>query len=272
MRLSRELRFALKAAVVPANGVNNYAGHPALDGVAPFLTLAAVVEGEPDPATGMVINIKRIDQLLRDHLVSMIGAYWREAATPGRPWGGADLLLPMVTWLEARLHPGRLHALRLELSPFLSYLCLLKESPVVRLSERFEFSAAHRLHSPQLGEQANREVFGKCYNPNGHGHNYELEVVIAGEPDPRTGLIMPVGELQRLVNQRVITIFDHKHLNVDCEEFRNLNPTVENIARVIFDKLADGFSGTVRLAAVKVWETPKTWSEVTAPITSIRDF
>ena len=143
---------------------------------------------------------------------------------------------------------------------------------MVRLSERFEFSAAHRLHSPQLSAQANREVFGKCNNPNGHGHNYELEVVIVGEPDSRTGLIMPVGELQRMVNQRVITLFDHKHLNVDCEEFRNLNPTVENIAQVIFDKLADGLSGAVRLAAVKVWETPKTWSEVTSPITSIRDF
>ena len=137
---------------------------------------------------------------------------------------------------------------------------------MVRLSERFEFSAAHRLHSPQMGAQANREVFGKCNNPSGHGHNYEVEVVIAGEPDPRTGLIMPVGELQRIVNQRVITIFDHKHLNVDCQEFRTLNPTVENIAQVIYDKLADGFCGAVRLAAVKVWETPKTWSEVTSPV------
>lgn len=272
MRLSREIRFALKAAATPTDGINSFAGHPALDGLAPFLTLTAIVEGQPDSATGMLINIKHIDQLLREHLIPMIGSYWRDAALPGRPWGAADLCSRLVVPLVTRLHPGRLHALRLELSPFLSYLCLLKELPMVRLSERFEFSAAHRLHSPQLSEEANRQIFGKCNNPNGHGHNYEIEVVIVGEPDAGTGLIMPVGELQRLVNQRVIAVFDHKHLNVDCAEFKDLNPTVENIAQVIFDKLADGFNGAVRLAAVKVWETPKTWSEVTPPITSIRDF
>lgn len=266
MRLSRELRFSLKAAEVPADGINNFAGHPALEGLAPFLTLGAVVEGQPDPATGMLMNIKLMDQLLRDHLVPMINTYWRNMSLPGRPWGGADLFSPMVGLLVEKLYPRRLDTLRLELSPFLSYLCLPTELPMVRLSERFEFSAAHRLHSPQMGAQANREVFGKCNNPSGHGHNYEVEVVIAGEPDPHTGLIMPVGELQRIVNQRVITIFDHKHLNVDCQEFRTLNPTVENIAQVIYDKLADGFCGAVRLAAVKVWDTPKTWSEVTSPV------
>src|SRR6185295_16856816 len=111
-------------------------------------------------------------------------------------------------------------AVRLSVSPFLTIGARREELPMVRLSQRFEFSAAHRLHSSALSESDNWQVFGRCNNPNGHGHNYELEVAVAGEPDASTGAVMPVVELQRIVNERVIDAFDHKHLNLDCAEFR----------------------------------------------------
>ena len=128
---------------------------------------------------------------------------------------------------------------------------------MVQLSQRFEFSAAHRLHSDSLSEKDNWEVFGRCNNPNGHGHNYELEVTLTGNPNP-AGQILPIPTLQKIVKEKVIDLFDHKHLNLDCEEFKTLNPTVENIAQVIHAKLKSAFPHPARLLHIKVWETPKT--------------
>lgn len=271
MLLSRELRFSVREAFVPAAGINNFSGHPTLDGIAPFLTLTAVIEGHPDPQTGMLLNIKHIDQLLRQNSVPQIQIYHQNSLQPQQPWGGADLIQKLFAGLQSSIQPHRLHSLRLALSPFLSLGAVAKELPMIRLSERFEFSAAHRLHCESLSEQANQAVFGKCNNPGGHGHNYEIEVVVAGQPDAKTGLVIAVGELHRIVNQRVIMAFDHKHLNVDCAEFKTLNPTVENISQVIFDKLAGAFTGACELHTVRVWETPKTCSEVSRPLRSARD-
>ena len=106
------------------------------------------------------------------------------------------------------------------LSPYLSVSVDRKEAGVVKLSQRFEFSAAHRPHSAGLSEEKNWEVFGRCNNPNGHGHNYELEVTVAGGGEAADGAVMPVLELQKIVNERVIAVFDHKHLNVDLRSSR----------------------------------------------------
>jgi 6-pyruvoyltetrahydropterin/6-carboxytetrahydropterin synthase len=139
---------------------------------------------------------------------------------------------------------------------------LAKEPTMIRLSQRFEFSAAHRLHVPGLSDDANRAAFGKCNNPHGHGHNYEVQVTIAGTPDP-TGRLMPTAEFERVVAEHVIDRFDHKHLNVEVPEFADMNPSVENIAAVIYRLLAAPLrTKTVRLSSVTVWETPKTWCEV----------
>ena len=93
------------------------------------------------------------------------------------------------------------------------------------LTKSFSFSAAHRLHSPHLSDEQNREIFGKCNNLHGHGHNYELEVTVTGSIDPQTGMVFDLVELMQVVQEEVIERFDHKHLNRDTEEFRNLNPT-----------------------------------------------
>jgi 6-pyruvoyltetrahydropterin/6-carboxytetrahydropterin synthase len=152
-------------------------------------------------------------------------------------------------------------AIELALSPYLKVAAHHEELPMVRLSQQFEFSAAHRLHTATLSEAENIEIFGRCNNPNGHGHNYELEVVVAGVPDTQTGVVIPLEELQRIVNQRIIDPFDHKHLNLDCAEFRDLNPTVENIARVLYGRLKGHIPAPAKLVSVRVWETPKTMCE-----------
>ncbi|MCC6418172.1 MAG: 6-carboxytetrahydropterin synthase [Gemmataceae bacterium] len=133
---------------------------------------------------------------------------------------------------------------------------------MIHLTEQFEFSAAHRLHCPQLTENQNRATFGKCNNPNGHGHNYVVEVTVAGAADPATGLLCTRRQLEQAVRQRVLDRFDHRHLNKDTAEFRDLNPTVENIARAVW-RLLDGQLGAARLERVRVYETPKTWADCT---------
>ena len=132
---------------------------------------------------------------------------------------------------------------------------------MTRYSEKFEFAASHRLHSTQLSDEQNRECFGKCNNPAGHGHNYEVQVTLVGGPDSR-GVLMEIPAFEQVVNETVIERFDHKNLNAEVTEFKELVPTVENIARVIYRLLAPVLKrGATRLASVTVWETPKTWCE-----------
>jgi 6-pyruvoyltetrahydropterin/6-carboxytetrahydropterin synthase len=156
----------------------------------------------------------------------------------------------------------RLHEVRLGFSPFLSASCLASEHPMVRLSQKFEFAASHRLHNPEMSEEENRRTFGKCNNPHGHGHNYELQVTLKGDASNADGLLIDVPAFERIVAQTVIDRFDHKNLNVEVPEFRDLIPSVENIARVIYRLLQPKFqSSSATLASVTVWETPKTWCE-----------
>lgn len=129
------------------------------------------------------------------------------------------------------------------------------------LTKTFGFSAAHRLNSLLLSDEENRAVFGKCNNPNGHGHNYELEVTVRGEIDPRTGMIMDLGFIMQVVQEQILDRFDHKHLNSDTVEFATVNPTGENITKVIWDLLAPQL-GT-QLTKIGLWETPKNFFEYT---------
>ena len=99
------------------------------------------------------------------------------------------------------------------------------------------FNAAHRLHNNNWSAEKNEEIFGLCNNPHYHGHNYELTVKVIGEIDPETGYVIDLKALSLLIKKEVLDKFDHKNLNLDTEEFKNLNPTAENIAIVIFNLL-----------------------------------
>ena len=131
---------------------------------------------------------------------------------------------------------------------------------MVQLTEQFEFSASHRLYCPALSAAENDRIFGKCANPNGHGHNYVLDVTVEGNVAAHTGWVVEPQPFERTVIERVIEPFDHKHLNQDCAEFAELNPTVENLARVIWMRLHDHVAPG-RLVCVRLWETPKTCAE-----------
>jgi len=132
------------------------------------------------------------------------------------------------------------------------------------LYRKAHFNAAHRLFLPQWSDEKNAAVFGKCSNPNYHGHNYELEVGITGPIDPVTGFVMDVAELKALIKTEVEDPFDHKNLNLEVPEFKDLIPTVENIAQVIWTKL-HGRISTQYDITVKLYETPRNFVVYTGP-------
>jgi 6-pyruvoyltetrahydropterin/6-carboxytetrahydropterin synthase len=118
------------------------------------------------------------------------------------------------------------------------------------------FNAAHRLFRKDWSDEKNLEVFGKCSNPNYHGHNYELEVGVTGSTDPETGFVIDLALLKSIIKEEVEIPFDHKNLNVEVSEFKDLNPTVENIARVIWNKLRLRLDDSYQIE-VKLYETPR---------------
>lgn len=256
MLLMREIRFSLGA---PADGPvgNSWAGWPAATGIAPFLVLRARLRGEPDPVTGYICNIKHVDAALRQFAIPAIN----QAYESGRRSGEALLAAAGQALRDQAPAGTRWFSWELRATPTLRYEMEADMPNIVQITQAFEFSASHRLHCPSLSDEENRRVFGKCNNPNGHGHNYQVEVSLAGEPG-EAGSVIELARFEATVKQRVIDRLDHKHLNSDCPEFQALNPSVENITRVIWS-LLDGQFTPARLTRVRVWETAKTYAELT---------
>jgi 6-pyruvoyltetrahydropterin/6-carboxytetrahydropterin synthase len=130
----------------------------------------------------------------------------------------------------------------------------------VTVCRKEHFNAAHRLHNPAWSDEQNAAVFGKCNNPHYHGHNYELIVKLTGVVDPETGYVYDMKQLSNVMQQEIVERFDHKNLNLDTEEFRNRNPTAENIAVVIWEILREHISRDYELA-VTLYETERNFVE-----------
>ena len=126
----------------------------------------------------------------------------------------------------------------------------------ITVSRKAHFNAAHRLYRTDWSFEKNDSVFGKCNNPNFHGHNYDLTVSVTGEIDPETGYVIDVKILKDFIKTEIEDAFDHKNLNVDVPEFKNLNPTAENIVVVIYNKLKAVLDSNLELE-VTLFETPR---------------
>ena len=130
----------------------------------------------------------------------------------------------------------------------------------VSVFRREHFNAAHRLYNAAWDYSKNEKVFGKCALPNYHGHNYEMEVKVTGEPDKETGYVVDLKLLSDIIRREVVQRFDHKNLNLDTEEFRNLNPTAENIVVVIYKLLRPYIDSKFDLQ-IRLYETPRNFVE-----------
>lgn len=124
------------------------------------------------------------------------------------------------------------------------------------VSRRAHFNAAHRLFRKEWSDEKNQHVFGKCSNPNYHGHNYELVVSVTGEIDPETGFVISLDFLKKLIKSEIEDVFDHKNLNLEVPEFADLNPTAENISMVIWKRLRAKMHEKFALE-IKLYETPR---------------
>jgi 6-pyruvoyltetrahydropterin/6-carboxytetrahydropterin synthase len=130
----------------------------------------------------------------------------------------------------------------------------------VAVFRKAHFNAAHRLHNPKWSDERNKEVFGLCNNANYHGHNYELEVQIIGDIDPETGYVYDLGKLSDIIKNDIEKRFDHKNLNLDCPEFKDLNPSAENIVVVIWQILRNQIEMAYDIK-VRLYETPRNFVE-----------
>jgi 6-pyruvoyltetrahydropterin/6-carboxytetrahydropterin synthase len=133
----------------------------------------------------------------------------------------------------------------------------------IKVSRREHFNAAHRLNNPAWSAEENERVFGKCNNPNYHGHNYELIVSLTGEPSAQTGYLFDLKELSDLIRKHVLSKFDHRNLNLDTEYFRDLNPTAENIALIIWRILRQQIDEKFELK-ITLYETERNFVEYPA--------
>lgn len=278
-RLMREVRFSIdRDWVRAARGAegfeqalpvtNSWGGWPSAVGIAPYLVLRIIVSGEPHPVTGYLVNIQDLDVLLRQYAIPLAA---QRLSAIGVRLTGESLLRGILLEVQIRV-PQRCHleSLALWTTPHLHYEIRPGEESMVEVTQTFEFSASHRLHVSSLSDEQNRQAFGKCNNPAGHGHNYRLEVTLAGEISEKTGRVMALPAFEAVVKREVIDRFDHKHLNSDTAEFADLNPSVENIARTIWNLLA-GKVSPARLRRVRVWETAKTYAEYEGESSKSRD-
>lgn len=234
---------------------------------------SVTVSGQIDPLTGIVINIKEIDSVLKECVVRELEGTILDRDVleffDQRPthenltwfiWNRVCSQLPRGVRLEeVVLDPSP------EISITLSRKLRSSEAPMLTVTKTYGFSASHRLNSSSLSIEENRELFGKCNGENGHGHNYELEVTLAGVPDPVSGELMAGETLDTLVEREVLKVYDHKNLNYDTEEFRTLNPTSENLTAAIWGKLLPLINALdpdrVRLYRIAVRETARNYFE-----------
>lgn len=136
---------------------------------------------------------------------------------------------------------------------------------MIFVTRKAHFNAAHRLHNSDKSDDWNRDTFGKCNNPNWHGHNYQIEVTVAGEPNPETGYVIDLGKLKSIIRNRILEPCDHKNLNVEVSFLENVIPTTENLVQAFFEQLEEDVNKTAygdsKLYSVKLYETERNIAE-----------
>jgi 6-pyruvoyltetrahydropterin/6-carboxytetrahydropterin synthase len=219
--------------------------------------------GLVQPENGMVVNIKFIDDILKDQVLKV---YDQKSINDEIPEFAhqSPSLENLLRDLWQRIEPAlpsevALTNLKLEETPLL--YAELDENTKMTLTRTYEFAASHRLNASGLTHEENLKLFGKCNNPNGHGHNYVLEVTVGGVPESDSGMLVDLAALDLAVNSAVVDRYDHKNLDFDIPELSGQNTTSEIVALTIFQQLDGKLPAT--LERVRLWETARNMFEVT---------
>lgn len=228
--------------------------------------LEVAVDGEINPDTAMVMNLTDLRDILREEVVEPFDfrnlneeiPHFKEH-TPSLE----GIILYVWERLEARLSAGALSLLwaRLWEKPdfFIEYSG--EDSRMLYLTRVYDFCASHRLYNPALGEQENLRIFGKCSNPNGHGHNYQLEVTLRGTIDPSSGFMVDLPAFDQAVQEKILDWVDHKHLNHDVPFLEDIIPTSENLVVAFWGQLESAVPKPAHLHRLRLIETRKNFAE-----------
>jgi len=263
-RLARQVRFSITPFFDPASeGANSYASRPSGEGLCLFFGLWVELAGPVNPDTGFVINVVEIDRVVRQSVVPLFREVIGERFGRGVFMGLSELCELMGrSWkhLAGRFGRAEVSKLSLDLNPYRKLTILSEDCRMYLFSEKFEFAATHKLWNERFDEKANFGMFGKCANPAGHGHNYILEVTV--EKD-RASDPLWIAEFGRTVDEKFVSLVDHKNLNTDVADFTGIS-SVENLASFAWQRLSGQFSNC-RLHTVTVWETDKTYCSYQGP-------
>lgn len=257
-RLSRQIRFSVNPFLDETEtGSNSYASKPSGQGLAIYFALWVELAATVDPDTGFVVNVVEIDKAVRRTSVGVISDFIKERYSQRQNISLADiysLLREIAPAISDKFGDAKLISITLELNPFRKITIEMENNMKASFSEKFEFAAMHKLWNDSFSEDKNFDIFGKCANPSGHGHNYVIEVTVEKQnPDE----LFSIGTLEKTVSNEFIDLVDHKNLNVDVDYFSTTIPTVENIAVFAWERLNEKIADA-RLSSVTVWESDRT--------------
>jgi 6-pyruvoyltetrahydropterin/6-carboxytetrahydropterin synthase len=250
-----------------------FGSHAADEGHGHNYSVAVSVDGDVDETSGVVVNIVEIDRAIKQHIITALDGKFLNRQVPYFKVNAPSTEnLVQFVWnnlINSLPERTRLVSVEVSESDRLWASWTLNELPnigereadvtEIQLTRKYDFSAAHRLHSNDLSPEENIALFGKCNHANFHGHNYDIEVTLAGTPNKRSGMLFDLDKLDLIVTDEILTPMDHRNLNLDIAEFETANPTSEMLAVVIWNRLAKRLSthGSPRLAKVLVRETPR---------------
>lgn len=203
-------------------------------------TLEITIRGKVDPTTGMVINIKELDSLMKEQILFHLDQKSLNDEVPYFLTNTPTLENIAIYCYQQLTHLPQnvsLVKIRLHENPTLFSDYTIGEKHSMTITRCYDFCASHRLAIPELTDEENLVIFGKCSNPTGHGHNYELEVTVSGKINPDTGMIVDLEQLDQIVQDEILQRYDHKNLNSDVEELHGLNPTSEVVTKAIYQRL-----------------------------------
>ena len=256
--LARQVRFSINPFLSDETlGYNSYASKPCGEGFSLYFALWVKLAAEIDEQTGFVVNVVDIDKTVRRSAVPVFVECFKSKYAEGQHVRLEDVeVMLRKIWgiIEKEFSFAKLMELAVELNPFRKLSINAEDSTLAWISEKFEFAAMHKLWNDSFSDEKNFEVFGKCANPSGHGHNYIVEITVSkGEGSEG----FSISDFEKTVSQEFIQVVDHKNLNADVERFTAKNPTVENIAVFAWDKLNGKFPNA-ELESVTVWESDRT--------------
>jgi 6-pyruvoyltetrahydropterin/6-carboxytetrahydropterin synthase len=256
-KLSRQVRFSLNPFLdIDEKGFNAYASKPSGQGLSLFFELGIGLTGPTEPSTGFLVNVVDIDKNVRKLAVPVFSKFVRESFRSAKSIGFIQLVkILTLSWqkLSGSFSNAKLDNLSLNLNPFRKITIDSEAVKMVYFSEKFEFAATHKLWNQDFSKDRNFQVFGKCANPSGHGHNYIIEITVKTP----AGREFSISEFESVIDKNLLQMLDHKNLNEDVEFFHTTNPTMENIAVFAWDKLVEKFKPQ-KIHCVTIWESDRT--------------